>query len=88
MNMNIDDLNTVLPYVKQLAEAAGTLQMEYLNSSVKMENKSSQVDIVTEVDQRCEELISSNLHTKFPNHSILGEEQGAQASAGNSPING
>ncbi len=85
MNMNIEDLNTVLPYVRQLAESAGTLQMEYLNSSVKMENKSSQVDIVTEVDQRCEELISSNLHTQFPNHSILGEEQGAQASSNNSP---
>ena len=85
MNMNIEDLRTVLPYVRQLAESAGTLQMEYLNSAVKMENKSSQVDIVTDVDQRCEELITSNLHTKFPDHEILGEEQGSQSSSDNSP---
>ncbi len=85
MDMNIEDLQTVLPYVRQLAESAGTLQMEYLNSAVKMENKSSQVDIVTEVDQRCEELITSNLHTKFPDHEILGEEQGSQSSSNNSP---
>lgn len=85
MDITVEDLHTVLPYVTQLAGSAGMLQMEYLNSAVKMENKSSQVDIVTEVDQRCEELISSNLHTQFPDHEILGEEQGAQASSNNSP---
>lgn len=85
MDMNIEDLHTVLPYVMQLAEAAGNLQMEYLDSAVEMYNKSSQVDIVTEVDQRCEELISANLHTNFPDHEILGEEQGSQPSSRNSP---
>lgn len=83
--MNIDNLDTVLPYIVQLAQSAGKLQMEYLDSSVKMQNKTSQVDLVTEVDQRCEELISSNLHRTFPEHQILGEEGGAQASPSNSP---
>ena len=83
--MNIENLDTVLPYVVQLATSAGNLQMEYLNASVKMYNKSSQADIVTEVDQRCEELIASNLHTAFPEHEILGEEQGYHPSSTDSP---
>jgi len=83
--MNIDNLDTVLTYVVQLAQAAGKLQLEYVNSSVTMQNKSSQVDLVTEVDQRCEELISSDLHSKFPEHQILGEEGGTQTSTSNSP---
>jgi len=83
--MDIDNLEEVVQYVVSLAKSAGDLQMEYLKSSLKMYKKTSRADIVTEVDQRCEELISSNLHTKFPEHEILGEEQGAYPSSSDSP---
>src|SRR6056297_111297 len=83
--MDIDNLEEVVQYVVSLAKSAGDLQMEYLKSSLKMYKKTSRADIVTEVDQRCEELISSDLHTKFPEHEILGEEQGAYPSSSDSP---
>jgi myo-inositol-1(or 4)-monophosphatase len=55
------------------ARLAGSLQKERLWSDLDISFK-GEVDLVTEVDRRCEELIVSHLKGAFPDHSFLAEE--------------
>ncbi|KAI4875676.1 hypothetical protein NFI96_005095 [Prochilodus magdalenae] len=47
---------------------------EALQRDISVMEKSSPVDLVTETDQKVEELIISSLKKKFPTHSFIGEE--------------
>ncbi len=69
-------LSDALKTAQEAAEEAGTLQMEKLRSSFEVGRKSTGVDMVTEVDKRCEELITERIGGRYPDHGILGEEQG------------
>jgi myo-inositol-1(or 4)-monophosphatase len=55
------------------AREAGALQREKLWSEHSISFK-GEVDLVTEVDNRCEELIVGRLRKSFPDHSFLAEE--------------
>jgi myo-inositol-1(or 4)-monophosphatase len=55
------------------AKLAGALQKEWLWSDIAISYK-GEVDLVTEVDRRCEELIVGSLKGAFPEHSFLAEE--------------
>jgi myo-inositol-1(or 4)-monophosphatase len=70
------DLQKALEYTKQWAREAGALQMEYFHKKIKYETKSTDVDMVTEVDLRCEKLIMSRIREVYPLHSIISEEAG------------
>jgi myo-inositol-1(or 4)-monophosphatase len=50
--------------------------MEHLRGALEVGNKSTGVDMVTEIDQRCEDLITSGIRKAFPSHALLGEEEG------------
>lgn len=53
-----------------------------LNSTKKtVDTKSSDIDFVTETDQRIEKMLINTLITEFPNHRFIGEE--SVASGGN-----
>jgi len=52
---------------------AGALQKERLWSEIDISFK-GEIDLVTEVDRRCEELIVASLKGAFPEHSFLAEE--------------
>jgi myo-inositol-1(or 4)-monophosphatase len=55
------------------AKLAGALQKERLWSDFAVSYK-GEIDLVTEVDRLCEELIVGSLRKAFPEHSFLAEE--------------
>ena len=60
------------------AKLAGALQKERLWSKLDISYK-GEIDLVTEVDRRCEELIVGHLKGAFPEHSFLAEEDSYQS---------
>lgn len=62
-----------------LAKEAGALQKSYFRTdSFKITTKSTDVDMLTEVDMACDHLIVDGLRALFPNDAILSEERGYQ----------
>lgn len=74
------DIQKALDNAKQWAAEAGALQLEYLNQKIKYDTKSTDVDMVTEVDLLCEKLIISKIKEFYPLHSIISEEAGESIS--------
>jgi myo-inositol-1(or 4)-monophosphatase len=70
------DIKKALDNAKQWAVEAGALQLEYLDKKIKYDTKSSEVDMVTEVDFLCEKLIIGRIKEFYPLHSIISEEAG------------
>jgi myo-inositol-1(or 4)-monophosphatase len=64
------------------ARLAGALQKERLWSDLEISFK-GEIDLVTEVDRRCEELVVGHLRAAFPDHNFLAEEDSYQI--GSSP---
>lgn len=70
------DIQRALENAMQWAREAGALQLEYLNKKIKYHTKSTDVDMVTEVDFLCEKLIIGKIKEVYPLHSIISEEAG------------
>lgn len=64
----------VLELARRLAREAGALQRERYETSFEVRTKSSSIDLVTEVDHACEELIVGTLQRERPDDAILAEE--------------
>lgn len=58
------------------ARESGRLQQAHVGGELDIETKSSDTDLVTHVDKLCEETIREIVGDAFPDHAILGEEQG------------
>lgn len=69
-------LDEVLNFTKKLAEYVGKIQKEKFKENFKVRTKSTNSDLVTEVDYLCEKIIREKIEEKFPDHNILGEEEG------------
>jgi myo-inositol-1(or 4)-monophosphatase len=67
----------MIDFVKKISVSAGKMAIaEFAKSgSLKLDFKSEK-DIVTEADRRIEDFIISEIHKKFPDHDIFGEETG------------
>lgn len=73
--MDSPNLDEVLVVAKEAVKIAGTqIRAAWLQQSEVKATKSNATDLVTETDQRCEDLIISLLKQKFPQHQIIGEE--------------
>lgn len=80
------DLQQCLEVAKQAALAAGKIIQESFSSDNKrIQQKSTHVDLVTETDKKCEQVIHSMLLEQFPSHKFIGEEQ-ASAEGGQPPL--
>jgi myo-inositol-1(or 4)-monophosphatase len=77
MAMNADELAGLLAAAKRAAREAGALQKAKVNTSFTVEYK-SEIDLVTEVDKKCEEIVVGVLHGDFPDHDIMAEEGSAK----------
>ncbi|BCJ86723.1 inositol monophosphatase family protein [Effusibacillus dendaii] len=69
---------------EQAAREAGNLILDKIGKATVVGEKTSNVDLVTEVDKQSEAVIRTELLAAFPEHKILGEEgvaPGSQASA-------
>lgn len=67
-----------IDFMKEIAKNAGNIQTDYIGkiSHISFKDVKGKNDIVTEVDNKCEELIVSNIRSEFPEHDILAEEGG------------
>ncbi len=60
------------------AREAARIQLAHLGSELEVDTKSSEVDIVTQVDRLCETRIREILLGDYPDHTVLGEEEGEE----------
>jgi len=67
------EMTSYLKRATTIAKKAGELQIQKLGTAHKVEFK-GEINIVTEVDKACEQLIVDYLHAEFPDHDILSEE--------------
>ncbi|XP_060920324.1 inositol monophosphatase 1-like [Labrus mixtus] len=58
----------------EVTKEAGKMIHEALQKDIAVMHKSSAVDLVTETDQKVEQLIISSIKEKYPTHSFIGEE--------------
>ncbi|MDP3940278.1 MAG: inositol monophosphatase family protein [Deltaproteobacteria bacterium] len=55
------------------ARLAGRIQLDSYGASIEVSRKGD-INLVTEVDHRCERAVVDHLHAAFPDHRILAEE--------------
>jgi len=67
--MMIDD-------IIEISKKAGSLIREGFGTAFKIEYKTNESNLVTEIDKASEELIINFIKGKYPSHSILAEEGG------------
>lgn len=72
--MEFEEKQKVLSFAVTLAKSAGDIQIKALQADYNFQKKSSQVDIVTDIDRQCERLIVDSIVDRFPDHAIIGEE--------------
>jgi myo-inositol-1(or 4)-monophosphatase len=77
MHLNIQE---TLDFAKSIAIEAGKIAMQYQKDGFKVSHKTQINNLVTEADIACENYITEQILTKFPDHAILGEENGANES--------
>src|SRR5438067_9663500 len=58
-----------------IAREAGSLLMEYFAQNIKIEYK-GEADLVTAADRKSEALIREHIRAQWPDHDVLGEEEG------------
>ena len=67
----------MLEFAKLIAEEAGQIALRYFRTNLNITSKSdSRFDPVTIADQSIEKLLREKISEKFPDHGIIGEEQG------------
>ena len=66
-------MSIFLEKAQQLAREAGEYQRSMLWRPLEIEHK-GEIDLVTEVDKKCEELLVGGLQRAFPGHDFLAEE--------------
>ena len=71
----------MMGFMQQLALDTGKILREAFNQSESKIRHKGEIDIVTETDLECEELIVSRIRGKFPADGILTEEQDTVKSA-------
>ncbi len=67
--MMIDD-------IIEISKSAGSIIKEGFGTTFKIEYKTNESNLVTEIDKASEELITNFIKEKYPSHSILAEEGG------------
>ena len=68
----------ILELAVRLARSAGAIQRERYETDIRIGTKSAAIDLVTEVDHACEELIVRTLASERPDDAILAEEGGGE----------
>jgi myo-inositol-1(or 4)-monophosphatase len=66
----------MIKYLIEIAKEAGEIVSEGFNKNLKIEFKSNDSDLVTDIDRASETHISDFIRKKFPSHGIVAEESG------------
>ncbi|KAK3240759.1 vacuolar transporter chaperone [Cymbomonas tetramitiformis] len=75
--MESSNLQCYLKVAVEAAEAAGAVIAASFYKDKCVEHKGS-VDLVTETDKQCEDLIMTKIKTAFPEHKFIGEEESSK----------
>lgn len=68
----------MLEFAVKIAIASGSIARKYFRSSIQVDTKSKhRFDPVTEADRQIEKFLRNKILKQYPDHGILGEEQGA-----------
>ena len=78
--MNNAELRELLDFAVDTAWQAGKITLEYFQTRHSVERKPDK-SVVTIADRRAEEAIRHLVRSRFPNHSIIGEEYGAETAS-------
>jgi myo-inositol-1(or 4)-monophosphatase len=70
----------MLDFAIQLARSAGAILRDHYERALSIEHKSTEIELVTDVDRAAEALIVSAIRSRFPDHALFTEE--AQGAAG------
>ncbi len=73
-------LSRFLAEARAAARLAGRIQMDSYGAIIDVRRKGD-INLVTEVDHRCERAVVDHLHAAFPEHRILAEEGYSKESA-------
>ncbi len=71
------ELRPLLAFAHELADAARPLARAYFRSLTAIEHKSDRTP-VTNADREIEAALRARIRSAFPDHGILGEEEGAE----------
>ncbi|XP_034717974.1 inositol monophosphatase 1-like [Etheostoma cragini] len=69
-----DPWQECMDHCVEVTKKAGRMIREALQKDITVMHKSSPVDLVTETDQKVEQLIIASIKEKYPTHSFIGEE--------------
>lgn len=64
----------MLEFVTDIVRPAGQLIREGYEQAHEIDRKSSEIDLVTEIDRAAEQLLVSAIRERYPDHAILSEE--------------
>jgi len=68
------EVESIRVLAERLAREAGALQRERYETAIEIRTKSASIDLVTEVDHACEEMIVGGIGEVRPDDAILAEE--------------
>ena len=77
----MDELHNYLHTAICAAKEAAYIHKSHLNRELEIETKSTYADLVTKVDKDSEAKIREIINSTYPNHTILGEEEGQKTSS-------
>lgn len=66
----------MLDKIKKWVESVGDYQLKNFQEDLKINSKSAKIDLVTNIDQKSEELIIDKIQSNYPGHDIFAEEGG------------
>lgn len=72
------ELSELLAFAVQITEAAGPIALRYYRAPLEVHNKETGdgFDPVTRADHEIEEFLRTEIERRFPEHGVIGEEQG------------
>lgn len=79
--MNQSELRDHLDFATALAYEAGRLTLGYFRNGVRPEMKDDDTP-VTVADREAERLMRERIRSRYPSHSVLGEEYGSEGNGG------
>ncbi len=73
-------MNEYRRFAEEVARLAGAILREHQGKIQRIEYKGD-IDLVTEVDRMAETLIREEIARRYPDHDVLGEEEGLKSSS-------
>jgi inositol-phosphate phosphatase / L-galactose 1-phosphate phosphatase / histidinol-phosphatase len=75
--MKLDYAKNFSDFFQELAEAAGTITLQYFRQNIPVDDKDDRSP-VTQADREIEQKLRELIRKKFPDHGIIGEEYGQE----------